>query len=184
MIHIKNVKPRKRRLQDGEEPRILDAADPFVADFFVAMLETGCRTGELRTLQWSEVRQDHFVVLASKAKDREVRLIPIEPTLRKILDRRQLGPDGHKLASDAHVFGSDVGEPFSKERVCRAWRRVCDAAKIEGLHLHDLRAEFASSLAEARVPIEQVRDALGHSSIGMTNTYLRSHTKALTKAYA
>lgn len=183
IIHIKTIKGRRRRLQDGEEARILDAADPFIADFFVGMLETGCRPGELRTLQWSEVRDDHFIVLASKAKDREDRLIPIEPTLRTILDRRLLGPDGHKLTTDAYVFGSEVGEMFSKERLCRAWRRVCTTANVENLHLHDLRAEFASSLAEAKVSVEQVRDALGHSSIGMTNTYLRSRTGALTQAY-
>ena len=54
------------------------------------------------------------------------------------------------------------------------WRRVWARAKVADLHLHDLRAEFASQLSEANVPVEQVRDALGHSSITMTNTYLRS----------
>jgi integrase len=58
--------------------------------------------------------------------------------------------------------------------LCEKWRRVCAAAKVEGLHLHDLRAEFASQLSESKVPVEQVRDALGHSSITMTNAYLRS----------
>lgn len=59
------------------------------------MIETGCRPGELRTLQWSEVRDDHFVILPAKAKDREERKIPIMPALAKILDRRKLGPDGN-----------------------------------------------------------------------------------------
>ena len=51
-----------------------------------------------------------------------------------------------------------------------------------GLHLHDLRAELASQLSEAKVPVEQVRDALGHSSITMTNAYLRSRS-SLRDAY-
>jgi integrase len=183
LIHIKVTKGRKRRLQDGEEARILAAADPFIADFFTTMLETGCRPGELRTLQWSEVRADDFVILAAKAKDREERLIPIEPTLRRILDRRRAGPDGADLPDTAFVFGNETGEVFSKERLCAMWRRVCDAAKVRDLHLHDLRAEFASQLAESKVSVEHVRDALGHSNISMTNTYLRSHKKALTQAY-
>ena len=82
------------------------------------------------------------------------------------------------------VFGNEVGDIVSKGRLCRLWRDVCAAAKVRDLHLHDLRAEFASTLAESKVSVEQVRDALGHSSISMTNTYLRSHTKAMTKAYA
>jgi hypothetical protein len=61
LIHIKVTKARKRRLEEGEESRILAVADPYIRDFFVAMLETGCRPGELRTLQWSELREDHFV---------------------------------------------------------------------------------------------------------------------------
>ena len=147
------------------------------------MLETGCRPGELRTLQWSEVRADHFLILAAKAKDREDRLVPIEPTLQRILDRRRAGPDGAALPGTAYVFGNETGEVFSKERLCAMWRRVCEAAKVHDLHLHDLRAEFASQLSESKVSVEQVRDALGHSNISMTNTYLRSHKKALRQAY-
>jgi integrase len=75
----------------------------------VAEVETGCRPGELRTLQWSDVQPDHLIVLASKAKDREERRIPITPTLQAILDRRQLGPDGSKLPSSAYVFRSAHG---------------------------------------------------------------------------
>jgi integrase len=146
------------------------------------MLETGCRPGELRTLQWSEVNPDYFVVLASKAKDREDREVPIEPTLAKIFERRRIGPDGEKLSLDSFVFGDDTGRLISKERLYEKWRRVCATAKVEDLHLHDLRAEFASQLSESKVPVEQVRDALGHSSITMTNTYLRSRA-SLKDAY-
>lgn len=182
LISIKMTKGRKRRLQEGERERIEAAADPYIADFFTAMLETGCRPGELRTLQWSEVQPDHFVVLAAKAKDREDREVPIEPTLQKILQRRRIGPDGEKLSSDSFVFGDEFGAVISKERLCKRWREVCAVAKVTGLHLHDLRAEFASQLSEAKVPVEQVRDALGHSSITMTNAYLRSRS-SLKDAY-
>jgi len=85
------------------------------------MLETGCRPGELRTLQWSEVRDGYIVILDSKAKDRDERSIPIEPTLQKILARRHIGPDGKQLGTTAYVFGNETGEAFSKERVCGMW---------------------------------------------------------------
>jgi integrase len=182
LIHIKTSKARKRRLQEGESDLILAAADPYITDFFTAMLETGCRPGELRTLQWSEVQSDAFVILAAKAKDREDREVPIEPTLATILKRRRIGPDGKELPTDAYVFGDDTGRVITKERLCGKWRKVCGAANIEDLHLHDLRAEFASQLSESKVPVEQVRDALGHSSITMTNAYLRSRA-SLKEAY-
>jgi integrase len=46
------------------------AADPYVRDLFTALIETGCRPGELHTLQWADVHRDHFVIVASKAKVR------------------------------------------------------------------------------------------------------------------
>jgi integrase len=56
---------------------------------FTALVETSCRPGELRTLQWSEVRKDEIVLLATKTKDREERRVPIMPVLAAILDRRR-----------------------------------------------------------------------------------------------
>jgi integrase len=183
LIHISASKPRKRRLQEGEYDRITAVAEPYIRDFLDAMLETGCRPGELRTLQWSEVKPDHFAVLASKAKDREDREVPIMPMLATIFERRRKGPDGDDLPSEAYVFGDETGRLVSRERLCERWRRTCVAAKVHNLHLHDLRAEFASQLSESNVPIEQVRDALGHSTITMTNTYLRTRLGALKQAY-
>lgn len=96
-----------------------------------AIIETGCRPGELRTLQWSEVAQDHFVILPAKAKDREERKIRIMPALRKILDRRKLGPDGVELPLDAHVLGNEAGEQLSRKRLCDLWRATCERAKVK-----------------------------------------------------
>lgn len=183
LIPIKTTKGRTRRLEAGEADRILAAADPFITDFFTAMIETGCRPGELRTLQWSEVHADRIVILPHKAKDREERKVPIEPTLRAILDRRRTGPDGHDLPTSAYVFGNETGEMLNRRRLCTWWAATCDRAKVTNLHLHDLRGEFASQLAESGVPIQGVRDALGHSSTTMTSTYLRSRSDSLDDAY-
>ena len=177
------AKGRSRRLEEGEHDRILKAADPYIADFFVAMIETGCRPGELRTLQWSEVRGDYVVVLAEKAKDREERRIPIMPTLRKILDRRKVGPDGNELAPTAYVFGNEVGDILARRYLCKLWLATGDRAKVKNLHLHDLRGEAGSQLLEAGVPIHEVRDALGHSSTTMTSAYLRTRVNSLKQAY-
>jgi integrase len=179
----KAIVARKRRLQDGEAERIRAHADPFLLDFFTAMLETGCRPGELRTLQWSEVKTDHFVVLATKAKDRDEREVPIEPTLRAILDRRRVGPDGQPLPDDAYVFGDAVGHVIKRERLCERWRVLCVKAKVPGLHLHDLRREFASQLVESGVTVHGVRDALGHANVTMTNTYLGLKRGDVRRAY-
>jgi integrase len=147
------------------------------------MIETGCRPGELRTLQWSEVRDDHFVILPANAKDREERKIPIMPALRKILDRRRKGPDGLDLSAESFVFGNETGDEMHRRHMCSLWTATCTRAKVKNLHLHDLRGEAGSQLLEAGVPIHEVRDALGHSSTTMTSTYLRTRSDSLARAF-
>ena len=109
----------------------------------------GCRSGELRKLQWSEAREAEIVVLAHKAKDREERRTPIMPAMAKIRERRKLGPDGQELAADRYVFGNEVGEIVARCRLCTWWSDTLTAAGAKDLHLHDLRAEAASQLSEA-----------------------------------
>jgi integrase len=182
-IHISGPKARTRRLEAGEAEAILAVGHPFISDFFSAMLETACRPGELRRLQWSEVHDDYLEVRADKAKTKRGRQVPITPTLDKILERRRKGPDGQNLSEDSFVFGDEVGHEVHRRRLHEWWADTCAAAKVTGLHLHDLRAESGSTLLGAGVPVHVVRDALGHSSLSMTNTYLRGRSSALADAY-
>jgi integrase len=41
------------------------------------------------------------------------------------------------------------------------------------VHPHGLRRTYAGELVREGVPIDIIRDALGHSSIAVTNVYLR-----------
>jgi integrase len=84
---------------------------------------------------------------------------------------------------DAFVFGDDTGRQISRERLNIRWLAVYKSAGVKELHLHDLRAKAASQLSESGATTEQVRDALGHSSITMTNNYLRSRARGLHKVY-
>jgi len=54
---------------------------------------------------------------------------------------------------------------------------------VKGLHFHDLRGEAGSRMVELGRPVHEVRDALGHASVTMTDTYLRARTSALDDAF-
>lgn len=183
LIKVETLEGRSRRLEDGEEERLLTSACPYIRDFVVAMLQTGCRPGELRRLQWSDLRAGQLLVTETKSKTGRKRQIPIMRTLQAILDRRRTGPDGQELSPTAHVFGNEAGDEMSRRRLCDLWHRTCKRAGVTGLHLHDLRAEAGSQLLEAGVAIHEVRDALGHTSTTMTNTYLRTRANSLQSAF-
>jgi integrase len=184
VISVKPGKARKRRLVGDEEDRLLAVADPDTKDRIIAQLETGCRPGEVRTLQWSEVRGNRIVILADKAKDREERTIRITSTLQTVLDARRKGPDGEPLPDAAYVFGNAVGELVSKEKAGELWRATCKAAKVEDLTMHDLRRTFGSRFLEAGNDMHTVRDVLGHSSVTVTNTYLATEDAGQAEAFA
>jgi integrase len=62
---------RERRLEPGEEERLVTACGPHLHDVAVGALETGCRLNELLGLQWRNVRRElnelHFSARTTKA---------------------------------------------------------------------------------------------------------------------
>jgi integrase len=189
---------RSRRLEPGEDERLLTACrSPHLRALVEAALETGCRQGELLSLQWHQVRSQPRAELflpAQKTKTKRDRRIPISTRLAAILAMRRAGPDGKEHPPDAYVFGNEVGEPI--KRVSRGWEAAVLRAHgqkptYEGknkrltvecrgllrginLHFHDLRREAGSRWLDGGVPLQIIRDWLGHANISQTSTYLEA----------
>lgn len=190
--------PRRRRLEGDEAERLLAACGTHLRAVVEAALESGCRLGELLSLQWHQVRggnRPEIVLEAGKTKTKVERRVPISSRLGAILSMRRAGPDGVEHPSDAYVFGNECGQRI--RRVTRAWERAvlrahghtpkytetgsrgltreCRAV-LRGinLHFHDLRREAGSRWLDGGVPLQTVRDWLGHANISQTSTYLAS----------
>jgi integrase len=175
VVRLKAEAPRRRRLEGNEAEALLVACGPRLRGLVEAAIETGCRRGELLSLQWSQVRlspRPEIVLPAAKTKTRRDRVVPVSSRLRAILDLRRCGPDGQPLPADAHVFGDEIGRRMSSIKT--AWRLACKRAKLDDLHFHDLRREAGSRWLEGGVPLQTVRDWLGHSNVAQTSTYLAS----------
>jgi integrase len=66
----------------------------------------------------------------------------------------------HRAAADGHVI--DVKQD---------WPKLCKAAKITGLRVHDLRHSFASQLASSGASLPLIGQLLGHSQPATTARY-------------
>ena len=192
---------RDRRLQPGEEPKLLHVAAPRLYRLTVAALETGCREGELLSLQFKDLDAERreLRVRARNAKNRRDRYIPISSRLQAVLDMGTHDPAGHPFGPDDYVFGNEVGRRISSPK--KAWETAVlkshghtptrrngnlapesSAAYREiDLHFHDLRHEAGSRWLEAGMPLHHIKELLGHANIATTDTYLnagRMHLQA------
>ena len=184
MVHGKRIirfapeKPRTRRLLPGEEERILRVASRHLQSIVIAALETGCRKGELLSLQFRDVICNEkgeprtLALRAENTKTDTARSVPVSPRLRAILEMRRQAPDGTRLGPDAYVFGTEAGDKISEFKL--AWRGALKRAGITGLTFHDLRREHGSRLVEGGVNLLTVSRLLGHKRVSTTDTYLKA----------
>ncbi len=90
--------------------------------------------------------------------------------LARWLDRRRtLGPGAR-----APVFCTLQGGRLDTSYVRHLLPRLARKAGVDRrVHAHGLRHTYASELARERTPINVIRDALGHTSLAVTDRYLR-----------
>jgi integrase len=138
-------------------------------------LESGARKGELLSLQWWQVREgarSELFFPAGKTKARRDRCVAISMRLKVILDMRRNDASGQPMPPTAYVFGNEIGQRITSIKT--AWGAARRRAALTDLHFHDLRREAGSRWLEGGVPLQMIRDWLGHSNIAQTSTYLGS----------
>ncbi|HLG59370.1 MAG TPA: site-specific integrase [Vicinamibacterales bacterium] len=195
--HLKREKhaQRDRRLDAGEEGRLLGAAGPHLQRIIIAALETGCRRGELLSLTWRDVNLDRreMTIRAERTKTKSGRVIPISARLAGVLEMAKTDPAGEPFGPEAFVFGDVIGRQVGD--IKRAWETcvlkahgqaatwtrthalsVASRAALSAADLtfHDLRHEAGSRLLEAGWPLHNVAHMLGHANISQTSTYLNA----------
>jgi integrase len=124
-------------------------------------MNTGLRRGEVLKLRWTSVDFNRrlLIVEGRNAKNRQTRHVPLNEEAVSALRRWR-----EQSGSRAHVF--DVSTGFRG-----AWNKLLKRARISHFRWHDLRHHFASRLVQRGVPLNTVRDLLGHSSVAMSLRY-------------
>lgn len=119
------------------------------AAVWIALL-TGCRRGEILKLEKSDIQGDRLRIIAGNTKTLRERSVPIVPALRPWLEYVPL---------QINFEGLKTG--FARGR---------KKAGID-VNFHDLRHSCASLLINMNVPLEVVRDILGHTTVKTTERY-------------
>lgn len=129
-------------------------------------LNTGMRRGELFSLTWPMVnfQTKTITIGGDTAKTSETRHIPMNAEVFSTLKAWK-----DQSGESAFVFPGLEGGRM--EDVKSAWLKLLKEACITGFRWHDMRHDFASRLVMAGVPLNTVRDLLGHTDIKMTLRY-------------
>lgn len=136
-------------------------------------LSTGARVSEQLAIEWGDLDfKNKFIVIrratirgeTGPTKSGKERKVPMSATLEAALKkaRHLRGP---------RVFCDAKGKPLEDWQFLDRLHVVSKRAGLRQVRWHDLRHSFASQLVMANVPILQVKEWLGHSTIAMTMRY-------------
>lgn len=175
-------RPPRGRLLGGDDLARLGVvlrrsayASPAKVAAMQLILLTGCPSGELRRLRWSDVKRDRLVLAESKTGSRQVSL---GEAARELLDRLS------KTRSGEWVFPASAREGHMSEgALCWFWCGVRDEAGIVAdARLHDLRHSHASHAIMNGESLHMAGRLLGHRRAATTNRYAHLHDATLIEA--
>jgi integrase len=145
----------------------------------------GLRLGELRALQWRDVRWAEKAIMVRRncptttnqlttPKSGRERSVPMAEPVRAELAAWQLRSKG---GPDDLVFPED-GTWFSEYHLRTAFHKTLADCGFKRMRLHDLRHSAATIFATANPNMYAVQHWMGHSSITITEKYYhhRSHS--------
>jgi integrase len=173
--------------------RLLASADRREYAIFAMMAYAGLRFGEVRDLCWSDVlldRGQHGFIAVQRGgsgcttKSRRMRLIPIHPVLRNILD-------GLAHESD-HVFTArpsrrcpEGGQSINERSLLMSLKRLCRECEFinpDQYKLHTFRHTFASMCARSNISYKYALEWMGHTSSDILDLYYTMYDDAAQAA--
>ncbi|MEZ7195989.1 tyrosine-type recombinase/integrase [Pseudodesulfovibrio karagichevae] len=163
---------RERRLQDGEEEKLLKHAPEDFGPVIKFALETAMRRGEIAALRWENVKLKESTVFLPKTKNGAARTVPLSPAALNVLKElpRDIKGSVFRLAPD---------------EITQAMKKARAGAKLKDLRFHDLRHEAVSRLFEkTNLDIMQIQMITGHKTLQMLARYTHLRAVDLVKSLA
>ncbi len=135
---------------------------------------SGLRISETLALELRDIDLEAGTLRVRHGKGDKSRTVGVDEQTSALLARwvdrrRKLSPGAR-----APVFCTLAGGRVDTSYVRHLLPRLAAKAGLDRrVHAHGLRHTYASELARERTPINVIRDALGHTSLAVTDRYLR-----------
>jgi integrase len=159
--------------------------DP-LTDLFEVLIGTGLRKGEALALHWADVRIDQVVLFVRYTLSNVRNTTPIMTAPKTKSSHAWVGLSGRVtialkrqarrqaalgVTSDL-VFSQPNGAPLRPESVLHRFHRLCAAAGVPRIRVHDLRHLAATLMISSQVPLAMASKTLRHSKLSIiVDTY-------------
>jgi integrase len=181
----------KKTLDPGTIAKVFKHLNPVARAAWAYCSDTGVRPGEMFALRWDQINFKERKVTYTQGKTGRVKTVWFSEQTKKLIEA--VPPKGPT------VFYNTKGQPFTRA----SWRdtvyRAADAAKVmkwgDGTRAggkrivwgtppnpYALRHTVTTAMLQ-EVDIATVRDAMGHSSLSVTNIYAHSSEERIKAAF-
>lgn len=158
---------RLRWLTVDEARRLINASPADLRPLIQAALQTGCREGELLTVQARDYDPHSKTLLIPDSKSGKPRRIPLTEAGCNLFSELSAG----KL-EDERIFMRTDGSPWYRVAILRAMNAATKAAKVaQPVTFYTLRHTYASHLIQEGTPLLFVAAALGHRDARMVEKH-------------
>lgn len=168
------IKNKIKVVPDGHEIRAMleVAGNRRNKAIIMTLATTGMRISELEsiTLEQYKNRMDDAIVITGKGNKQ--RVIQFAPETIKMIDEYMVC----RVDGCDRLFTSNLGNPIGHQCTSDMLKRTAKRAGIENwqdISNHYMRAAFATIKSEAGVPVEVIKDMMGHSDITVTSKYIK-----------
>lgn len=181
-----------RAILTQEEIRQLYQATETAQERAILSLAYGCglRVGELTRCNIEDIRLREKILIVPQGKGNKRRVVPMSSGVVKDLadyyynERQPLTSGRDYKAKDRAFMLHSRGGRMRKHTYNDYLKKIIDRTenqevKDKQITIHNLRHSIASHLLEQGIPVEQVRQFLGHSQLETTQIYTHISRKQL-----
>ncbi|MBS3921310.1 MAG: tyrosine-type recombinase/integrase [Deltaproteobacteria bacterium] len=172
---------RDRWLSYEEEERLLSVSPQWLRELIIFSIETGCRRGEMLSLEHKDTDLFKKVITIFGSKTGEMRTIPLTQRALEILFKRERVRMKVRPINADFVFTHPTGKKINIHTLRSAFERALKKDKIEGFRWHDLRHSYASRLAQAGVDPYTIQKLMGHKTFATTQRYSHHCVESLRR---